>query len=78
MELAHLLNQMCHEVLTITDLNAIREARGFSGAQPDRRVDRLTWNAREQQHGKPLKIKGYSANHKVKAFRVVLFPQRTD
>jgi hypothetical protein len=27
----HLLIQMCHEVLTITDLKAIREARGFSG-----------------------------------------------
>jgi hypothetical protein len=25
MELAHLLYQICHEVLTITDLNAIRD-----------------------------------------------------
>ena len=50
-----------------------------SGATRDyRRIDSLAWTADEQQHGKTLKIKGFPAQHKVKAFRVVLSSQRTD
>jgi len=40
--------------------------------KPYQRVDSLTWNEVEKQHGKIIKIKGFPAEHKVKVFRVVL------
>ena len=45
---------------------------------PYRHVDTLDWTRAEQQHGKLIKIKGFPKEHKVKLFRVVLSPQRTD
>ena len=38
----------------------------------------LAWSEAERQHGKVVKIKGFPKDHKVKLFRVVLSPQRTD
>ena len=37
MELAYMLNQMCHEVLSNADVNAIRKARGFTPSETDSR-----------------------------------------
>ena len=48
------------------------------GTKPYQRVDRLSWTTTEEQHGKPIKIKGFPGSHKVKLFRVVLSTQRTD
>jgi hypothetical protein len=55
-----------------------RQVDDSGGTQPYRRIDRLDWTETELQQGKLLKIKGFPANHKVKAFRVVLSTQRTD
>jgi len=48
------------------------------GSKPYQRVDSLDWKEAEQQQGKVIKIKGFPAEHKVKAFRVVWFTQHTD
>ena len=55
-----------------------RQVDDSGGSKPYQRVDHLTWTEAEQQHGKLIKIKGFPANHKVKAFRVVLSNKRTD
>ena len=38
---------------------------------PYQRMDELSWNDYEQQHGKLVKIKGFPKDHKVKLFRLV-------
>ena len=48
------------------------------GIQSYQRVDGLQWTYEEKPHGKIIKIKGFPKDHKVKLFRVVLSPQRTD
>lgn len=55
-----------------------RHVDDSGGSQPYRRVDTLAWTEAEQQHGKPVKIKGFPGASKVKLFRVVLSTQRTD
>ena len=55
-----------------------RQVDDSGGSQPYRRVDSLEWTEAELQQGKVIKIKGFPAEHKVKAFRVVLSTQRTD
>ena len=45
---------------------------------PYRHVATLDWTRAEQHHGKRIKLKGFPKEHKVKLFRVVLSPQRTD
>lgn len=55
-----------------------RQVDDSGGAVPYRRVDSLAWTATERTHGKMVKIKGFPKEHKVKLFRVVLSPQRTD
>jgi hypothetical protein len=37
MELSYMLNQMCHEVLSNADINAIRKERGFTKSETDSR-----------------------------------------
>jgi hypothetical protein len=59
-------------------LKANRLVDDSGGQAPYQHVADLTWNARERQHGKLIKIKGFPKAHKVKLFRVVLSPQRTD
>ena len=49
-----------------------RQVDDSGGAKPYQRVDSLSWNKREEQHGKLIKIKGFPGAHKVKLFRVVL------
>jgi hypothetical protein len=55
-----------------------RQVDDSGGSAPYRRVDSLAWAATERTHGKVVKIKGFPKEHKVKLFRVVLSPQRTD
>jgi len=55
-----------------------RQVDDSAGAAPYRRVDSLAWSEPERWHGKLVKIKGFPKDHKVKLFRVVLSPQRTD
>jgi hypothetical protein len=55
-----------------------RQVDDSGGVAPYRRVDALTWSETECTHGKVVKIKGFPKAHKVKLFRVVLSPQRTD
>jgi hypothetical protein len=55
-----------------------RQVDDSGGAAPYRRVDSLAWSETERTHGKLVKIKGFPKDHKVKLFRVVLAPQRTD
>lgn len=55
-----------------------RQVDDSSGSKPYQRVDSLEWTKEEEQKGKVIKIKGFPAEHKVKAFRVVLSTQRTD
>ena len=49
-----------------------RQVDDSGSAKPYQRVDSLSWNKREEQHGKLIKIKGFPGAHKVKLFRVVL------
>jgi hypothetical protein len=55
-----------------------RQVDDSGGVQPYQRVDSLQWSEAEKQPGKLIKIKGFPKEHKVKLFRVVLTPQRTD
>lgn len=48
------------------------------GVHPYQRVDFLTWNEYDQQHGKVVKLKDFPKGHCVKRFRLVLSTQRTD
>ena len=59
-------------------LKANRLVDDSGGQAPYRHVADLDWTAWERQHGKLIKIKGFPKAHKVKLFRVVLSPQRTD
>mgnify|MGYP001347364323 CR=1 FL=1 len=59
-------------------LKANRQVDDSGGAHPYQRVDGLTWSAPELAHGKLIKIKGFPKDYKVKLFRVVLTPQRTE
>ena len=42
------------------------------------RVDSLCWTENEQQHGKQVHLKSFPKGHRLKLFRLVLSPQRTD
>ncbi len=55
-----------------------RQVDDSGGTQPYQRVDTLEWSQPERAQGKIIKIKGFPKDHKVKLFRVVLSPQRTD
>jgi hypothetical protein len=55
-----------------------RQVDDSGGTHPYRRVDALDWSETEKRHGKLIKIKGFPGDYKVKLFRVVLSPQRTD
>lgn len=55
-----------------------RQVDDSAAVAPYRRVDSLAWSDSERLHGKLVKIRGFPKEHKVKLFRVVLSPQRTD
>jgi hypothetical protein len=55
-----------------------RQVDDSGGGASYQRVDALAWSESARTHGKVVKIKGFPKEHKVKLFRVVLSPQRTD
>jgi hypothetical protein len=55
-----------------------RQVDDSGGTRPYQRVDALAWSALEEAQGKTIKIKDFPRDPKVKLFRVVLSPKRTD
>jgi hypothetical protein len=55
-----------------------RQVDDSGGEQPYQRVDSLAWSPAELAHGKPIKIKGFPKEHKVRLFRVEVSTHRTD
>ena len=55
-----------------------RQVDDSGGEHPYKRVDALGWSERELERGKLIKIKGFPKEHKVKLFRVVVHPRRTE
>ncbi len=48
------------------------------GDQPYKRIDQLRWNPTEAQQGKPIKIRGFPKDKKVKLFRVIVSTDKTE
>lgn len=59
-------------------LKSNRQVDDSGGEHPYKRVDALGWSERELERGKLIKIKGFPKEHKVKLFRVVVHPRRTE
>ena len=59
-------------------LKSNRQMDDSGGERPYRRVDRLDWSEEELCKGKLIKIKCFPKDHKVKLFRVVVHPRRTE
>jgi len=59
-------------------LKANRRVDDSGGAQPYRAVADLEWTSAQEEAGKRIKIHGFPKEHKVKLFRVVVSPQRTE
>lgn len=55
-----------------------RQVDDSCGHTPYQRVGSLDWTAVELVHGKLVKLKGFSKDHKVHLFRVDVFSHRTD
>lgn len=55
-----------------------RQVDDSGGQHPYHRVDSLAWNETELAQGKPIKIKGFPKDHKVRLFRVTVSTHRTD
>jgi hypothetical protein len=53
-------------------LKSNRQVDDSGGERPYQRVDGLDWNEEELEWGKPIKIKGFPKDYKVKLFRVVV------
>ena len=59
-------------------LKSNRQVDDSGGEHPYRRIDALEWSERELERGKLIKVKGFPEEHKVKLFRVVVHPRRTE
>lgn len=59
-------------------LKSNRRVDDSGDERPYQRVDSLDWNEEELEWGKPIKIKGFPKEHKVKLFRVVVHSRRTE
>jgi hypothetical protein len=59
-------------------LKSNRQVDDSGGEHPYQRVDGLDWSDEELERGKPIKIKGFPKEHKVKLFRVVVHSRRTE
>ena len=59
-------------------LKSNRQVDDSGGEEPYRRVDELAWSEEELEKGKPIKIKGFPKDYKVKLFRVVVHSRRTE
>jgi hypothetical protein len=55
-----------------------RQVDESDGERDYQRMDSLAWTDDEVQHGKVLHIKDFPKGHRVKVFRLVLSPKRTD
>jgi hypothetical protein len=55
-----------------------RQVDDSDAERPYQRMDSLSWTDEEVQHGKTLHIKDFPKGHRVKVFRLVLSPKRTD
>jgi hypothetical protein len=56
----------------------VDESDGARGAIAYRPVGTLTWSAAEAARGKPVHLKDFPKGHRVRLFRLALFPERTD
>jgi hypothetical protein len=59
-------------------LKSNRQVDDSGGEKPYRRVEELDWSDEELEKGKLIKIKGFPKDYKVKLFRVVVHPRRTE
>lgn len=59
-------------------LKANRLVDDSGGQKPYQSVESLEWTPKEEQKGKRIKINGFPREHKVKLFRVVVSPHRTE
>jgi hypothetical protein len=59
-------------------LKSNRQVDDSGGEYPYRRIDALEWSKRELERGKLIKVKGFPKEHKMKLFRVVVHPRRTE
>src|SRR5947209_13631608 len=59
-------------------LKTNRSVDDSGGEKPYRRVDGLEWSKEELERGKPIKIKGFPKEHKVRLLRVVVHSRRTE
>ena len=59
-------------------LKSNRQVDDSGGEHPYRRIDTLEWSEWELERGKLIKVKGFPKAHKVKLFRVVVHPRRTE
>jgi hypothetical protein len=59
-------------------LKSNRQVDDSGGEYPYRRIDALEWSERELERGKLIKVKGFPKEHKMKLFRVVVHPRRTE
>lgn len=55
-----------------------RQVDDSGGERPYQRVDSLAWSPAELGAGKPIKLKGFPKEHKVRLFRVEVSTHRTD
>jgi hypothetical protein len=59
-------------------LKGNRRVDESNGEHPYQRIDELSWNEYEQQHGQVLHLKDFPKGHRVRLFRLVLSTERTD
>jgi hypothetical protein len=59
-------------------LKSNRQIDDSGGEHSYQRIDALEWSERELERGKLIKVKGFPKEHKVKLFRVVVHPRRTE
>jgi hypothetical protein len=59
-------------------LKSNRRIDESDGQRPYQRMDELSWNDHEQQHGKLVHLKDFPKDHRVRLFRLVFSTERTD
>jgi hypothetical protein len=66
------------EKVYVCPLKSNRKVDDSGGAKPYQAVGSLSWTDDEIERGKLIKVRGFPRDHKVKLFRVVVKPDRTD
>jgi hypothetical protein len=59
-------------------LKSNRRIDESDGQRPYQRIDELSWDEHEQQHGKLVHLKDFPKGHRVRLFRLVFSTERTD